>query len=376
MAGPDTSRHPAAEAGVFLGTFALIFLAMGALFGFDVFLASLERAERRNEARSLYEEAMSLEARRHGPQAVDRLQAAVATERGNPVYQRALAAALLGTGRVAEARAVVAARLEHEPTDGAASLLMARALVREGRPREAVSYYHRAIYGQWDDQAGDHPVQARFELVDLLARLGARRELLAELLPLQDEAPDDQTTRKRIAKLFLEAGAPARAIEIFRGLLREHGRDAETYAGLGEAEIARGNYLSARADFAAAAGLDPADTAVADRLTLVRRVIALDPTQRGLSGEEQYRRSVALLDITYRSAADCIGSAALTSNGPLLDSARVAIATRAPIAGRPEAIDANLDLAERLWTLRRRACPAALAEAEEPVPLVLERISQ
>ena len=353
MAGPDTSRHPAAEAGVFLGTFALIFLAMGALFGFDVFLASLERAERRNEARSLYEEAMSLEARRHGPQAVDRLQAAVATERGNPVYQRALAAALLGTGRVAEARAVVAARLEHEPTDGAASLLMARALVREGRPREAVSYYHRAIYGQWDDQAGDHPVQARFELVDLLARLGARRELLAELLPLQDEAPDDQTSRKRIAKLFLEAGAPARAIEIFRGLLREHGRDAETYAGL-----------------------DPADTAVADRLTLVRRVIALDPTQRGLSGEEQYRRSVALLDITYRSAADCIGSAALTSNGPLLDSARVAIATRAPIAGRPEAIDANLDLAERLWTLRRRACPAALAEAEEPVPLVLERISQ
>ena len=52
--------------------------------------------------------------------------------------------------------------------------------------------------------------------------------------------------------ITVDAGSPPRAIEIYRDLLRRNGRDAETWAGLAEAEFARGNYRSARADFATA----------------------------------------------------------------------------------------------------------------------------
>ena len=377
MAPPETApRTAAAHPGVFLGTFALILLAMGALFAVDLFLAGLERAERRSEARHFYEEGMDLARRGRQAQALDRFQSAIAAERSNSVYHRALAAAMLDAGKVAEAKVIAAERLQHQPTDAAASLLVARALVREGERREAVSYYHRAIYGEWDRDPAGNRMRSRFELVDVLAGMGAQRELLAELLPLQDEAPTDLATQRRIANLFLDAGAPSRAVEIFRALLREHGRDANTYAGLGEAELARANYRSARADFTAAAQLAPGDSAIARRLALAQRVIGLDPTQRGLGSEERYRRSVELLDLTLQAADSCLGGNP-GANQAFLDSVRAAlVAPRRRSAGAHEAVELNLDLAERLWELRRGECAALPTSAEEPVALVLERVTQ
>lgn len=375
MAAPDPALRPAAaDAGVFLGTFALIFLAMGGMFGADLFLARLERAEQRSEARHAYEEAAALLREGRPRQAVDRMHAAVAAERTNPVYQRALATALLADGKADEARAVASDRLQREPTDAAASLIVARALVQERKPQDAVSYYHRAIYGHWDVNPAGNRIRARFELVDLLAEMGDQRELLAELLPLQDEAPADLETRRRMARLFLDAGAPTRATEIYRALLRADPRDADAYDGLGEAELARGNYRSARADFAAAARLAPADSGIAARLELVQRVIALDPTQRGLGSDEQYRRSVALLGLTLQAADSCAG--ARDSAAGLLDTVRTAVSARPPARGRHDAVEANLAWAERLWDFRRKACPERPAPAEESIGLVLDRVAQ
>lgn len=375
MTEPEAaSRTDPANAGVFLATFAIILLAMGGLFAVDLFLAGLERRELRSEARHLYQEGLSLSREGRQEEAVDRLQSAVAAERSNPLYQRALAEAMLAAGKPAEARAIAAARLQREPTDAAASLLVARALAREGKPAQAIPYYHRAIYGIWDDDAAGNRVRSRFELVDVLARMGAQRELLAELLPLQDQAPTDRETRKRIAHLFLDAGAPSRAIEIFRALLQQR-RDAGTYAGLGEAELARGNYRSARANFAAAAQLAPGDSTIGQRLALTQRVIGLDPTQRGIGTEEQYRRSLELLGLTLLAADSCLSLSA--ANQGLLDSARMALVPqRRPSAGRHAAVEANLRLAERLWGLRRTECPGLRAEEEEPLALVLQRLAQ
>ncbi|MEO7987253.1 MAG: tetratricopeptide repeat protein [Gemmatimonadales bacterium] len=377
MAASESVRHrPAAEAGVFLATFALIFVAMGALFAVDLFLAGLERSERRSEAHQLYMEGLSLSRRRRRAQAVDRFQGAVAAERGEPVYQRALASALLAAGKSAEARAVVADRLQHEPTDAAASLIMARILVQQQKPDEAISYYHRAIYGNWGDGPPGRRVQARFELVDLLAKMGGQRELLGELLPLEDEAPADVTTRRRIARLFLDAGAPARSIEILRELLREHGRDADTYAGLGEAELARGNYRSAAADLSAAAALAPADSAIARRLALIQQAIALDPTQRGLGSDDQYRRSVALLRLTVQAADSCLGPSSDLAGRALADTALAAVSSGAGSMRRHDAVERNIDLAERLWALRRKECRGPPTREEQPLALVLERVAQ
>ena len=373
---PEARPRPdAAGAGVFLATFAIILLAMGALFAVDLFLAGLERRELRSEARHLYEEGLSLSRRGRQLQAVDRFQSAVAAERSNPVYQRALAEAMLTAGKPAEARAIAAAQLQRQPTDAAASLLVARSLVREGKPKEAIPYYHRAIYGVWDQDTVANRVRSRFELVDVLADMGARRELLAELLPLQDQAPTDRDTRRRIAHLFIDAGAPTRAIEILRALLREHGRDAATYAGLGEAELARGNYRSARANLARAVQLAPDDSTIARRLALAQEVIGLDPTQRGIGAEEEYRRSVELLRLTLQAADSCL-TAAGASNRDIVDSARAALVARRRRGGGHAAVESNIDLAERVWELRRTECPTAPSDAKKPVALVLERLAQ
>ena len=380
VAAPDAaSRPPAANAGVFLGTFALIVAAMGVLFALDLFLAGLERAERRSEARHFYAEGVRSTRLGRVPEAVDRFQSAVAAERSNPVYQRALAAAMLANGKVAEGRAIASERLQQEPTDAAASLLVARALVRERRLREAVSYYHRAIYGQWDTNPAGNRIRSRFELVELLARLGAQRELLAELLPLQDEAPGDVNTRRRIAHLFLDAGAPTRAMEIFRDLLRKNSKDAESYAGLGEAELPRGNYRSARADLSTAVQLAPEDSSIARRLAVVREVIELDPTRRGIGRDEQYRRSVDLLQLTLRFSDSCLAAQSdrIGANRLVTDSARAAVALRPNHStDRRAAVERNLDLAERIWDLRQGQCPGLSRPEEEPVALVLERLAQ
>jgi tetratricopeptide (TPR) repeat protein len=357
-----------------VGTFALIFLAIAALFTLDVFLANIDRGESRAQARHLYIEGLKLASRGQPLDAVDRFRSAVAAERSNPVYQRALAWGLLSAGKVEDAEAVATERLEHDPADAGASLIMAQALAREGKLPRAISYYHRAIYGQWANDQARNRLRARFELVDLLARQDSLREdLLAELLPLQREAPGDLATRARIARLLTAAGSPSSAIEIFREILRHDRRNADAYAGLGEAEFERGNYRTALADFTAAARLDQGNRAAAAGLARTNQVLGLDPTQRGLGIEEQYRRSQALLQLTSVLGDSC---ATVDSVRALADSARLAAKRRPGTIPRYRMVEQNLDLAERLWQLRRKECPAPVPESEKALALVLDKIAQ
>lgn len=375
MSNPEQSRtFAAADAASFLGTFALIFLAIAALFTVDVFLANIDRGESRSAARHLYLEGLHLAGRGQTLDAVDRFRTAVSTERSNPVYQRALAWGLLSAGKVADAEAMAADRLLHDPADAGASLIMAQALAREGKLPQAISYYHRAIYGQWDRDTARNRIRARFELVDLLARQDSlRQDLLAELLPLQREAPTDVVTRKRIARLLIAAGSPSRAIEIFRDILRRDRHDADAYTGLGEAEFEGGNYRTALANFTAAARLDPNNPDIAAGLARSNQVLDLDPTQRGLGIEEQYRRSLTLLDLTVRAADSCAGAEPVRA---LADSARMARKRHPSATRRHVAVERNLDLAERLWRMRRKECPSPVSESERPLALVLNKVAQ
>jgi predicted Zn-dependent protease len=120
----------AGSAGVFVGTFALILAAITALFAVDTILSQTDRAASRAEARRLFEEGERLQAQGEMRDALERLRSAVAAERQNPRYQRGLAAALLAAERPADAQSVLADRLQHDPTDAEASLMMARALAR------------------------------------------------------------------------------------------------------------------------------------------------------------------------------------------------------------------------------------------------------
>jgi len=212
--------------------------------------------------------------------------------------------------------------------------------------------------------------------VDLLARQNAKEELLAELLPLQDEASADLQTRTQIGELFLSAGSPARAAEVFREILRHDAQSPDAYAGLGEAEFARGNYPTARTHFLNASRLKPDDAAIRKRLELSEQIISLDPTRRGLASNERYQRSLKLvawaLDEMYR----CSRTQAPTVATDLVDAANKALKARVRELRQNAATEGNLDLTEHLWQARGKDCGSSTPASDDPLALVLAKIDQ
>lgn len=313
--------------------------------------------------------------RAENSQAIERIEDALALERGNRGYRQTLAQAQLAAGKTADAEAAATDLLETDPTDGLASLIMARALEKEGRYTEAISYYHRAVYGQWHTDAAANQLHARLDLIDLLAARNSKEELLAELLPIQDRPPQELRDKARLGRLFLQAGAPPRAAVLFRAALRDQPEDAGAYAGLGEAEFAQSQYRTAQRDFAAALRLDANNQEARRRLELCNQLLALDPTLRGLGHEERYRRSLQLLDLTRGDAEACAGSNPSPDLQQSMDDAQKALHARVSAARQSDATEANLDAAEHLWQARVKECRTPPA-ADSPLVLAIERISQ
>jgi tetratricopeptide (TPR) repeat protein len=374
---PERLTHDAPRsAQSFWMTFALLFVVIAVLFSIDTVLARIDRDESRSEARRLFREGQRFAAEGNYLAAIGRLRSAEFLARGNRDYQLALGEALLGAGKPAEAEAAFAELLQGNANWGPAELAMARALARERRMAEAMTYYHRAIFGQWPDDSVNHRVSVRFELIDLLVAQDAKEELLAELLPLLDEAPTDLALRKRLGRWFLIAGSPGRAADVFQAIVRTSPQDAEARAGIGEAAFARGSYRTARREFQAALRLAPADTAIAARLTLVGQVLALDPTQRGLAPAERNERSRNLVRLALDGLVVCAGPTPTASVQNVIDSTRSRLAPSVRAARRREGYEADLDLAERLWRLRQDHCAPATSSATDPVALVLARLAQ
>jgi tetratricopeptide (TPR) repeat protein len=368
------SPRPEASAVEFIATFAVVLGAIVLLLGFDAGLAKVDAAETRSHAAAEYQTGESLNTQGKIREAVDHFRTAATLDRARATYTVALAQAILKQNHPRDAEQLLKPLLEENATDGASNLAMARVLTKEGRIEEAKSYYHRAIYGLWPTESERNRAAARFELIDLLAHTGAKQELLSELLPIQDEAPSDTALRKRIAHLFVVAGAPARASNIFRDVVRHNARDADAWVGLAEAALAMGNYPTARADLQTAARLSPDDTTITAKIALTDSVIAIDPTQRGLGLDEQYRRSKNLVQMTITSARRCLGAAA-PDVAAALDSVTRSLVAPAQGISRSQAIDENLSLAGALWRMRHERGTAEPKD-EDVLALVQDRIAQ
>ncbi|HLJ13417.1 MAG TPA: tetratricopeptide repeat protein [Bryobacteraceae bacterium] len=343
----------------FLGTFALVFVAIGALWVIDTFLARMEQSESTAQAARLFREGEDLARAGHNNESITRLRGALAISPDSQDYQLTLARVLIAADKLPDADAVLAGVLQRDSTDGEANLLMATALTKQGKLDNAKSYYHMAIYGHWATDAAANRVKARSELIDILVKENAKKELLSELLPLQDELPSNLATRKRLGQLFLMAGSPNRAADTFRQILRDDRHDPDAYAGLGEAEFANRNYRNAQIYLQIAARLKPSDLKLRAQLDLCEQVLALDPMQRGLNTAERLRRSTKLVAMARQAAAECGGTPDVVNTN-----------------AEKDAVEANLNLAERLWQARKRSCNQPPAPAEEALELVLARISQ
>lgn len=271
-------------------------------------------------------------------------------------YQLGLAESMLEDGRPLEAEHTLTAVLDRAETDGRANLVMARVLVGERRLAEAKSFYHRAIYGRWGADSLEQRLATRLELIRLLARQHAQQELLAELLPIQDAAPDSAELQRMLGHLFIQAGSPARGVEIFREVLKRSADDGDTYAGMGEAALSLGNIRTARADFAAAARLVPGDSAIAGGLAVAESVLALDPTLRGIGARARVERSRRLLSMTLDLSTPCTASTT-PSIAIATDAARRLLAEPDTLHVGDAESDIFVSAATELWSSWSASCP-------------------
>lgn len=344
---------------------------MAGLFFIDRFLAALEHREVVNEARSLYARGEQLLSSGHALEAVGTLQRAYSLARQSPQYQLALADALFAGGRLYEAEANLSQLLERDPNEGATNLTMARLQTRLGNNRDAEAYYHRAVYGTWPSV--DRAREVRMELADLLAKNGEKKQLLSELLLLQDSAAKSPAMLKQIALLFSDAGSPARAADVYRTILQQDANDADAYVGLADSELAQGDFRSAQGSLRNALRRKPDDSSLSDRLEFVKTLSNLDPTLRHLTSKEKVERSARVLDLVKQDLAECAQNQHQEERvQDLIASAdRAEKVKKAPTN---ELAESALTLTERLWRTRKNTCGEPAANS--PLSPLMLKIAQ
>ena len=345
-------------------TLALIVLVvMVALYGIDKFLADQEQAELEQEARNHYLAAQQLLHSGKAHQAVIDFARAHSLRRSNREYQLALATAQLADHQLSAAHDTLDEILDEDSNDGRANLLMARTLAAEGKFKDADSYYHRAIYGEWPANASAEVRKVRLELANMLAEHGNNQELLSELLLLHTATDADPATQKQIAGLLLKAGSPQQAAEVYRQLIRANPDDVDAHLGLARSEILAGDYHAAENTIIAALHLQPYNERIQSQLRLVARLASLDPTSRRLRTAEKYRRSVQILQLVQEELSAC-----LQKNAPPAKPANIT----SPVTN--EDAEARLDEAENLWKQRAESCKIPPA-TDDPLPLLMKKLS-
>jgi len=353
-----------------IGLSAVIVITAVALWSADIFLARTENIEMQTEARHDAEAARRALAQGRAEDAVSLFRKAHALDRENSGYALELAQALMAAGKLSEAQSILSDNLENSPNDGQANLLEARLMVRQGKIDQASAYYHRAIYGIWPENPVRHRVEVRLELANLLASHHASQELLAELLPLETEAQNDLSVRKQVARLYLVADAPDRADAAYRALIRDDSDDGDNDAGLGEAALALGNYRAAQVAFQNAIHHG---AQVQNRLDLAAQMADLDPTPRRLSAMEKFTRSARILLLARDALASCASS---DRAKPLLEDADAALGQKIRGDATNETAEKFLALAQDIWQLRVDTCAVPSTPNDEPLRLIMAKLSQ
>lgn len=369
----DTHRLRTFYTNVFL-----ILASIAGLFAFDFALEKTERNEIHSEAQNLYNEgALALE-HGHPQEAVEKLRRAHTLERTNRNYEKLLVEALTADGNYPEAQTIITDLLEQDPNNGRANLLAARLMAKTGRFEEAESYYHRAVYGSWEENAAAHRVQARLELIHALDERGYEADLLPELLPLETEAAGQSQTLTEIARLYLKAGAPARAAEMYGELLAQTPHDPSLLEGLGQAELERGDYRAAQTAFLRAFQHVSDKASVRPALELTSSLYALDPTPRRLRSAEKYRRSLRILSLARDQANACLQQLPLTAPGAdqlrnLFEEGSEQENPKAPVTN--EAAEEKLSEAEKIWTTQRKLCASGKSLQASELSLIMRKLT-
>jgi tetratricopeptide (TPR) repeat protein len=292
--------------------------------------------------------------------AVEDFRNALAYSPDNDTYRLRLAQALMADHRPQEARSHLLSLWEKEPGDGTINLELARLAVMWGDTRQAVRYYHAAIYGVWPNEPMGHRLQVRFELSEYLLQRHSPQDTedaQAELVALAAELPlQDAVAQTHLGTMLMQAGLYARALGAFRNALTDQPDLIPALKGAGESAFYIGEYQTARQYLLPVVAQQPQDHESIQLLNVAESVMKLDPFERGLSSQERARRAVRDFQLALTRAQSCTNPPA--DLAALLQQAdsRKRIVREAMLARHPDVLDNTMSL---VFGLERAAKPCS-----------------
>jgi tetratricopeptide (TPR) repeat protein len=301
-------------------------------FGITGFAARLYHGSRAELARTWFDRGNAeLKAGRPGAALSDFRAALVYAQHELPPeqqqqYELNFVQALMATGSTDEARSYLLDMWERAPGNSQVNLELARMAARTGDDADAKRYYNEAVYGVWDENAGDilrSRMQTRLELYRYLIDRGDRTQAQSVLLAIAAETPPDPSSHAQIGQLMLQGGQPQQALEQFGQALRLDGRNYEALAGAGEANFQLGNDREAVRYLESAtrdgmqqkkrpgspepdqAARETEEGRVAQDLAIAQATLALDPNRPGLDPMERARRAIRAYDAAVTRIESC-----------------------------------------------------------------------
>ncbi len=352
------------------GAIVWVGVALIVLFVFITFLSRAYHNTRRSRAEGRYREGIELAQQGKNDRAADDFRAALVYEHDDPKYRFALAKALISLGRWEEADSHLLELQQRDPTNGPINQMLARLAMRAGRYDEAIDDYNRAIYGYWSENPDENRIATRLELIQVLDQEGLQKQVLAELLALAGEVPEnDLDMRRKVAAMLLAHHSPQHAAEMYRAILSTHPHDAGSQQGLGEADFDLGDYVSARNAFRSALRSGATDPAITQRIALSESILDLDPTLVRLSASQRRQRAEELLRRSLDSVSAC------TAVPEDLSTAAQKVLSTKPKRRSEDDTAETLTLAQELWNLRQSSC-AQKPETDQALAAVMAELAK
>ena len=250
----------------------------------------------------------------HPGTAFEDFRNALSYDPNNDLVQLLLAEALLADGRLPEARSYLVNLWDRSPGSGKVNYDLAHISMRLGEWEDAVRYFQTAIYGSWDNDPAQQRDKVRLELFELLLSRGQTSEAQAELASLAaDIPPEDAALHEQTGRLFLKAGQPSKAVAEYEAALRDNPRQSQWLEEAGFAAFAAGDYAKAEAFLVRAARENPSSEDH-ELLRTVREVLDDDPLRPDLSNEERAQRSWHAFQQGLARLQECTGSNAASES--------------------------------------------------------------
>lgn len=300
--------------------------------------------------------------------AVSDFRGALLYSRDNYSYQLNLAEALIGEGHTGEASAYLLNLWDREPDNGQVNLELARIAAHQGKTKEAIRYYHDAVYAAWPSDQDENRHQARLELIQLLLRTQAYTDAQSELIALSENVGDEPGREASIGELFLQAQDPEHALGAFRITLKTDRHNLAALAGAGNAAFQLQRYQVAERYLQEAVAEDPKDAQSASRLKTTESVLHLDPFQRQISASERSRRVTEAFDVAGQRLEKCPVQGTGVHPGGSISSLNDEWSTMKPkitpreLRGNPELVDSAMDLVFRIERQSSLVCGTPTGE--------------